>query len=68
MVLRISARARLCVNLPRWGLKQQINEQFVKFGRSVNLPRWGLKPASSPVIILFARFCVNLPRWGLKLC
>ena len=31
------------VNLPRWGLKQELSKLTATINKSVNLPRWGLK-------------------------
>ena len=37
------AAYRLCVNLPRWGLKQDVLASTQAEMLGVNLPRWGLK-------------------------
>ena len=41
----------LCVNLPRWGLKQSRREDSVMPDIGVNLPRWGLK--HFPLVVKF---------------
>ena len=55
-----------CVNLPRWGLKPELDFSQNQTSQGVNLPRWGLKQ-KLPFSYRLGHSCVNLPRWGLKL-
>ena len=55
----------MSVNLPRWGLKPDMQRRKFATARGVNLPRWGLKLVF--LKNLLKPVGVNLPRWGLKL-